>query len=67
MKRMITLEMSDDLASAPSNEALIVWGSGGYRFNRRDPSGQWRNMYGHPKQDPRFWGKIPGKPEDWPE
>lgn len=50
-------------ATAPTNTALLCYGSTGWRFMRKRPSGQWENMMGHPAPAPKCWRPMPPKPE----
>lgn len=49
-------------ACAPKNQALLVWGSGSYRFMKQDDAGQWRNMMGTPRSMPRYWLPLDALP-----
>ncbi len=58
-----TIEVFDDPEAAPTNEVLMCYGCGGWRFMRRDSVGQWRSIMGRAKLSPKLWGFPPANPK----
>lgn len=52
-----------DVATAPAEIVLLLWGNGPMRFGYRDHLGQWRGRHNHPmKSPPKLWSACPRPP-----